>query len=281
MWKQLSKQLSEATAQTSRHLVHVGSETVAGRTGLVWAPGLVLTLARQASEGEPVPVTLPGGTEVSGTVRAWDSRTGLTLLAVEGAADPGWKVGALPAVGSLALTVAFPSPQGPEARLDLVRFVGGANDWARGVSLDGLIQTDGAAFPGFTGAAVVDPDGALLGLVAANGQGNGAFVVPAGDLKRMADGLVSGGSPKQAWLGVSTKPSGGQGAVLAGVEASGPADRAGWKAGDLLVRLADRPVKEPSDLVRALAGLTPGTEAPARLVRDGELKDLPVVPGGR
>jgi len=281
MWKQLSEDLSAATARTSRHLVHVGGDDVAGRTGVVWGPGLVVTLAREATEGEPVPVVLPGGTQARATVQAWDSRTGLTLLAVEGVADPGWTVGGLPPVGSLALTVAFPSPQGPEARLDLVRFVGGENEWSRGVVLQGLIQTDGAPWPGYSGAVVVDADGALLGLVAANRPGNGAFVVPATDLKRMADALVSGGSPKQAWLGVSTRPSGGQGAVLAGVEAASPADRAGWKVGDLLVRLADRTVKEPVDLVRALAGLDPGAEVSARLVRDGEVKDLAIVPGGR
>jgi S1-C subfamily serine protease len=281
MWKQLSEELSAATARAAGSLVHVGGEGVAGRTGVVWGPGLVVTLARQASEGEAVPVVLPGGAEGRATVKAWDSRTGLTLLAVEGVADPGWKVGALPKVGSLALTVAFPSPQGTEARLDLVRFVGGENEWARGVTLGALIQTDSTAFPGFTGAAVIDADGALLGLVANNHGGNGGWIVPVADLKRMADGLVSSGSPQRAWLGVSTRPSGGQGAVLVGVEGGSPAERAGWKTGDLLVRLADQPVKEPGDLLRVLAGLVPGAEATARLVRDGEVKDLRVVPGGR
>jgi len=241
----------------------------------------VVTLAREASEGESVPVVLPGGTPAQAVVKAWDSRTGLTLLGVEGVADPGWKVAGLPSVGSLALTVAFPSPQGPEARLDLVRFVGGENEWARGVTLGALVQTDGPSFPGFTGAAVVDSEGALVGLVANNHGGNGGWIVPVADLKPMADALVANGSPQRAWLGVSTRPSGGQGAVLVGVEEGSPADKAGWKTGDLLVRLADQVIKEPGDLIRVLAGLAPGAQVPARLVRDGEVKDLPVAPGGR
>ena len=111
MWKELSEELSAATAKTARGLVHVGGDDVAGRTGLIWADGFVVTLARQADDGEEVPVVLNGG-EVKATVHAWDSRTGLAVLKVAGASDPKWKRSAVPAVGSLALTVAYPSPQG-------------------------------------------------------------------------------------------------------------------------------------------------------------------------
>lgn len=281
MWKQLSEELAGATAKAAQNLVHVGGAGVSGRTGLVWGDGLVVTFARQAEDGEAVPVVLPGGTEVAGRVKAWDPRTGLAVLEVPGVSEPHWTIGALPAVGSLALTVAFPSPQGPEARLDAVRFAGPGGEWGRGVSLDGLIQTDGNPYPGFTGAAVVDADGALVGWVADNRPGNGGWAASAADLKRLADALVRGGSPAAAWLGVTTRPAGGQGLALAAVDPDSPAFRAGWKAGDLLVSLAGRPLREPSDLVGTLAGLTVGTEVPARLLRDGEVADWPVTPAPR
>lgn len=281
MWKQLSEELQAATAKTAAALVHVGGPGIPGRTALVWADGLVVTLARQAADGESVPVVLPGGAEGEATVHAWDPRTGLAVLKVPDLKAPAWVFAPQPAVGSLVLTVAFPSPQGIEARLDLVRYSGGASEWGQGVVLGGLIQTDGSAYPGFTGAAIVDPNGALVGFVAENRPGNGGFVVPSSDLAKLIETLVTSGSPKRAWLGVSTRPAGGQGLVLLGVDAPSPAATAGWLTGDLLVSLADQPLKDPATLVEVLATLVPGQTAPARLLRNGQVLDLPVVPGGR
>ena len=98
------------------------------------------------------------------------------------------------------------------------------------------------------------------------------------DLARLVGLLLKGGSPKPAWLGVSTRPTGGQGLVLLGVDEGSPADKAGWKAGDLLLSLADEPLREPSDLVRILVGLEPGVEVSARLLRNAEVHDWPVTP---
>ena len=280
MWKQLSDDLKNATAKAGAALVHVGGPGISGRTAIVWAEGLAVTLARQADDGESVPVTLPGGVGASATVHAWDSKTGLTVLKVPGVKAPGWKV-ATASAGSLVLTVAFPSPQGPEARLDLVRFAGTNTEWGRGVTLEGFFQTDANPYPGFTGAAVVDAEGSLVGFVAENRPGNGGFVVSAADLARLVAPLIEAGSPKQAWLGVSTRPAGNQGLVLLAVDSGSPADKAGWKAGDLLVALGGQPLKEPTDLIRVLAGLKPDVEVSARLLRDGEVHDWPVTPTTR
>jgi len=281
MWKQLSDELKTATAKAARALVHVGGRDVAGRTGVVWADELVLTLAQQARDGEPVPVVLPGGAEVTASVHAWDPRTGLAVLRVPGVADPKWVAGPVPSVGELALTVAFPSPQGPEARLDLVRFVASGTEWGRGVTLDGYFQTDGGSYPGFTGSVVVDSAGALIGFVAENRSGNGGFAVSAADLARLAAPLVAAGSPKQVWLGISTRPAGGQGLALLSVDSGSPADRAGWSPGDLLLSLAGRSLKDPKDLLGALSSLVPDGEVSARVLRDGEVHDWPVTPTSR
>jgi S1-C subfamily serine protease len=181
----------------------------------------------------------------------------------------------------LVLTVAFASPQGAEARLDLVRFVGHQSEWSKGVLLEEFFQIDGTAWPGFTGAVVVDSEGRLVGFVAENKSGNGGFVVGGTDFARLAEALIRTGSPRQAWLGVSTRPAGGQGLALLRVDEDSPAEKAGWKAGDLLVSLAGKALKEPGELVGVLAGLQPEVEVAARLLRDGQVIDKPVVPGGR
>jgi S1-C subfamily serine protease len=159
-----------------------------------------------------------------------------------------------------------------------VRFVGGTTEWGRGVSLEGFLQTDGGPFPGFTGAAVVDPAGSLVGFVTENRSGNGGFVVSAPDLARIVSVLLKSGTPKPAWLGVSTRPTGGQGLVLLGIDSGSPADKAGWKTGDLLLSMAGEALQEPADLVRILASLEPNVEASARFLRNTEVYDWPVTP---
>lgn len=280
MWKQLSDEIQAIVGASTPRLAHVGGAGIPGRTALIWADGVLVTLARQAQDGETVPVVVEGR-PTEATVRAWDPRTGLTLLSVPDVVARPWAQAALPGTGALVLTVAYPSPQGVEARLDLVRFVGGASEWGRGVSLQALLQTDGGAFPGFTGGAVVDEQGGLVGFVADNRSGNGGFVIPAADLAALVEKLLVSGSPRPAWLGVSTRPGGGQGLALVAVEPDSPAQRAGWRAGDLLVLLAGRPLREPQDLLQLLAGLEAGSEIPARLLRDGALVDLPVIAGAR
>ena len=120
----------------------------------------------------------------------------------------------------------------------------------------------------------------LIGWVVDNKSGNGGFVVSSGDLARLVDPLIKSGSPKRAWLGVSTRPAGGQGLVLLAVDSGSPAEQAGWKAVDLLVSLDGQALKEPADLVRVLGSLTPDQKVPARVLREGEVLELAVTPRG-
>lgn len=276
MWKEVSDQVAATTERVAAGVLHVGGPGVAGRTALVWAPGLAVTLARQATPGESVP--LAG--DQKATVKAWDRRTGLTLLEVPGLAAFGWLEAPLPRLGALVLTVAQPSPQGPEVRLEAVRFVVQGSEWAPGATLDHLVQTDGTPFPGFWGAAVVDSEGRLVGIVAGEGGGNRGFVVPFADLKARINALEAGRLVRP-WLGVSTRPTGGQGLVLLGVEDPSPAARAGWQPGDVVLALGTTVLRRPSDLVEALGRLAVGVEVEAKLLRDAVVIERPITPEGR
>jgi S1-C subfamily serine protease len=281
MWKQLSEEFSTATKKAALNLVHLGGPAIPGRTGLLWGNGLIVSLAREARDGESVPVVVPGGKEKTAKVKAWDSRTGLVLLEVSEVSSQPWLIAPVPGTGSFVLTVAYASPQGPEARLDMVRFIGQKTDWAHGVQLESFFQTDANPWPGFTGAAVVDNEGSLVGFVVDNKPGNSGLVVSAQDLNRLVEVLLKEGSPQKAWLGVSTRPAGGQGLVLLNVEAHSPAAKADWKPGDLLISLDGTPLKSPSDLEGVLSRLKPQKEVTAKILRDGQVLERPLVPGGR
>jgi S1-C subfamily serine protease len=82
----------------------------------------------------------------------------------------------------------------------------------------------------------------------------------------------------RGYLGVSTQPNqrGGRGALIAAVQRGGPAERAGITPGDVVVRLGDREIAQPSDLTAATIELEPGQRVAVTVQRNGrrETKDV-------
>jgi len=96
--------------------------------------------------------------------------------------------------------------------------------------------------------------------------------------------------PKKGWLGVSiqdvtekiakkNKLSAEEGAYINDVVDDSPADSAGLKEGDVIVKFADRDVYDSDDLVRTVSKTVPGTKASVTFIRGGEKKSLTVVVG--
>jgi serine protease DegS len=261
-----------------------------GRTALGFDGRLLIVPAFEASVGETLLILAPGGNEVEAKVKGFDPPRyrglGLAVLELSQAIpDSAWAAASVrPALGSLLLVAAYPSPEGPEIRLDALRFAGGEGENA-------YLQTDGAPFPGFAGGALVDPEGALAGFILADRGGNRGWALPASRAVALVASIASGQSSSRAWLGVSTVPveappelaalfgDGRSTALLvAGVEAESPAAKAGLRVGDILVSLGGRPIAEPADLMTALDVARPGSDLPIVILRSGEKKELAAKP---
>jgi serine protease Do len=65
------------------------------------------------------------------------------------------------------------------------------------------------------------------------------------------------------------------------VEPGSPAEKAGFKTGDVITRFDQKPVESGRDLSRAVAGMKPGTQTTATVVRDGQTQELTIVIGQR
>lgn len=66
------------------------------------------------------------------------------------------------------------------------------------------------------------------------------------------------------------------GALVLEVDEEGPAGRAGLKAGDVIVRVEDEDIEEPSDVTDALSDLEEGDEAKLTVIRKGVKQTLDV-----
>ncbi len=286
--KALSDSLADLASRATAKVFHVPS-SLGGRTALTFDGKLLLVSAQDAARGEAVAVLAPGGREVSATVAGFDAGLGLAVLELSAAvAEAAWTPAREEArLGSLVLVAAYPSPEGPEVRLDALRFSGGEGDAA-------YLQTDGAAFPGFAGAALVDMEGSIIAFQLADRGGNRGWAIPAARAAALVGDIVAAKSASRAWLGVSTVPiaapadaaaafgDGRESALLvSGVQSGSPAAAAGIRVGDILVSVGGAPLLGGEDLVAALAAATPGAELAVVVLRAGERRELRAVPEER
>lgn len=147
------------------------------------------------------------------------------------------------------------------------------------------IQTSAPINPGNSGGALVDLAGQVIGiptLAASDPQLGGAavgigFAIPSDTVTRIAPQLIATGkvtNSGRAALGVTVETvasASGQpaGVGVVKVTPGGPADKAGIRAGDVILSVAGKPTLSVDALVAALAGEKPGSTVPVEFTRNG------------
>jgi len=157
------------------------------------------------------------------------------------------------------------------------------------------IQTDAAINPGNSGGALVDANGAVIGVnssIASTGEASGSiglgFAIPSNEAKRIADELISTGTADHAWLGVTltdtTATADGTDRLAAGIQSvtSGtPAEDAGLQAGDAVTAVDGQPVDGAESLTAQLRERAPGTAVQLTVVRGGQQSTVTATLGTR
>jgi serine protease Do len=168
-------------------------------------------------------------------------------------------------------------------------------------SYNNLIQTDAAINPGNSGGPLVNARGEVIGIntLIARGSTIGVsieginFAIAIDGVTDILDQLIATGSVSRGWLGVqvaditpATAKSFGidptlVGALIAHVFPGDPADVAGIKDGDVVVRIGDTAIESADDLVREIALQGPNTTVQIELLRGGQTIQLDVALGER
>ena len=144
-----------------------------------------------------------------------------------------------------------------------------------------LIQTDACINPGNSGGPLINVDGELVGINVATrsgAQGIG-FALPIDDVKRVATEMMSTRRLALKWHGLVSGESwqGDQRRVVLGeVQPSSPAEAAGFRPGDQLIRVGDLAITSPLDVERALLDAQPGQPTRVLVRRDGRDQELPI-----
>ncbi len=272
----------------------LGTERI-GSGAVIRAPGapdnLVLTIGYLITEAETVWLIAADGRTIPGHALAFDQATGFGLVLALGKLDlPALELGdsSTLELGASAVMAAG----GGRARAIETKVVGRqefAGYWE--YLLDEAIFT-APAHPFWSGAALIGPDGRLMGtgsLILQQGDSRGQradmnMIVPIALLPPILDKLLAtgtSGEPPRPWLGLFVMESEG-GLVVGGLADGGPAERAGLKTGDHIVGVGEEEISEVAALWRSVwaAGL-PGVQVRLQVQRDEMPMTVRVTTGDR
>jgi len=286
----LSDSIAAVAALAEPWLVAVQAGPRAYVTGVAWDDGLIVTADQGLPTREEYSLVLPGGIAIAGRPVRREPALDLVLLRTDRPGMASRLVPARePALGSLVVIVGSDGDGMSTVRLSTIRqqprFEG------RGAILD---MTEARAEPG---ALVLDPIGAVLGILRADGDGT-VSILPQATIARFVERVPADGAPtppnpnrpvsvartghRRGWFGIALQPitvpeplvaRTGQtsGRLIVGITTGGPADEAGLRVGDVLLSLDGHGTNGTHSLRTILESTAIGTQIEARILRDNSV----------
>jgi len=257
--------------------------------------GYIVTNNHVVAEADEIKVNIQGGPEgVDAEIVGRDSETDLALIKIDVDKDlPVLEFGDSDAAKVGQWVVAIGNPFG----LDHSVTAGIISAKGRIIGsgpFDDFIQTDASINPGNSGGPLLNMDGKVIGInsaIIASGQGIG-FAIPSNMARRVIAQIKEGGKVSRGWLGVTIQDVSEdtakaldmdepRGALIANVIPDQPADKAGIKAGDVIVEVDGKSMADANELLRTIAGLSPGDSTRLTIWRKGDTKRIKVTLGER
>lgn len=302
----LSHNLAKAVEQASQAVVAVNARPRVATSGVHWRQGVVVSTNHTVKRDEEITVMLGDGRTVAATLAGRDPSTDLAVLRIDGDAGAESatektvqhtaKIGdaAQLKVGSMVLAVGRTDERGASASFGIISAAGAAWRTWRGGQIDQLLRLDLAIYLGFSGGALVDIQGHILG-INTSGLARGAGVaIPASTVNRVVDALLAKGRIARGYLGVGTQPvrlpdalqatlvpPTDTGLIVLSVESSGPAGRAGLLIGDIVFALDGAPLRDTDDVQKVLGPERIGQLVTASIIRGGASRELMITVGER
>jgi serine protease Do len=261
---------------------------------IISADGYVLTNAHVINAADEVIVKLSDKREFKAKIIGSDRRTDVALLKIDASGLPKVSIGDPNQLKVGEWVAAIGSPFGLENTMTagIVSAKGRALPQENFVP---FIQTDVAINPGNSGGPLFNLKGEVVGINSqiysrSGGSMGLSFSIPIDVAMNVSNQLKSGGKISRGWLGVSIQEitkdladsfgmKNTNGALVAGVEKNGPADKGGLDAGDVILKFDGKVINSSSDLPRAVGGVKPGKSVSVEVLRKGATKTLSVTVG--
>jgi len=262
-------------------------------SGVIVSPeGYLLTNNHVIEGADEIEVLLTDGRRASAKIVGSDPETDVAVLKINLDKLPVITFGSTDTlqVGDVVLAIGNPFGVGQTVTSGIISALGrnqlGIN------TFENFIQTDAAINPGNSGGALVDANGNLLGINTAIYSRTGGslgigFAIPVSTAQQVMEGLIRDGQVTRGWIGVEPRDLTPEiaetfnlpikeGVLITGVLQEGPASAGGMRPGDVVVKVADIPVANTSQLLAAVAALKPKTPATIGIQRGDQAMELKV-----
>jgi len=258
------------------------------------ADGYAVTNNHVVDKAEHVDITTDDGKTYSAKVIGTDDRTDVALIKVDGRNDFPYVhlSDKSPRIGDWVLAVGNPFGLGGTVTAGIVSAHG--RDIHAG-PYDDFIQIDAAVNKGNSGGPTFDMDGDVIGVNTAIFSPSGgnvgiAFDIPAYTVKAVVAQLKDHGVVTRGWIGVAIQPvtaeiadslgmKNARGALVSEPQSGSPAQKAGIKAGDVIVSVNGETVTDARNLARRISAMAPGTSVKLGVIRDGRENSYTVTLG--
>lgn len=272
-------------------------ENSLGSGVIVSAKGLILTNNHVIATADAIEVALSDGRKLTAKVVGTDPDTDLALIKVDADNLPAITFASSDKlnVGDVVLAIGNPFGVGQTVTQGIVSALGRTH---LGINIyENFIQTDASINPGNSGGALIDTEGNLVGINSAIYSRSGGsmgigFAIPATLARQVTEQIVAQGNVTRGWIGIeaqditpelaeSFRLKRAQGALIAGVLRTSPADKAGLRAGDILLAIEGKPVIDSGTMLNLIAALKPGQRATIQIARAEAVMNIPIVIGKR
>lgn len=285
--------LANTVAKIAPSIVAIHARRRIPASGVIWRSGYVIASDHTLRRDRDITVTFEDGRSANATIVGRDASTDLALLKLADDTAPAATHAAATATSSLrpghiVLAVGRPGTK-ITATLGTIHTIGGEWRTWQGGQLSELIRVDMAIHDGFSGSALVDTHGHVVGINSSILSRGAPATIPVATVNRVVDQLMAGGHIPRGWLGVGTQPvrlpervrseaslAQEVGLLVVNVASESPAERAGMFVGDTLLSLAGTATRDADDVLAILGPDTVGRTLTARLVRAGAVIELPV-----
>jgi S1-C subfamily serine protease len=253
--------------------------------------GFLLTNAHVVGSGRAGTASFADGSSAPFSVVGADPLSDLAVVRAGGSTPPPAELGEADnlVVGQLVVAVGNPLGLAGSVTAGVVSALGRSLPTRSGSAarlVEDVIQTDAALNPGNSGGALADSQARVVGInTAVAGIGLGLAVPVNATSRRIISALIQDGRVRRAYLGLVSVPGPlpaplrerfgrSSGLRVMEVVAGAPADRAGLRAGDLLLTAAGQPVEKAQDLQRLMFGDAIGRPLAITVMRNGALVDV-------
>jgi serine protease Do len=261
---------------------------------IISADGYILTNAHVVNDAEEVIVKLTDKREFKAKIIGVDRRSDVSLLKIDATGLPKVTLGDPAQLKVGEWVVAIGSPFGLENTVTagIVSAKGRALPQENYVP---FIQTDVAINPGNSGGPLFNLKGEVVGINSqifsrSGGYMGLSFAIPIDVAMDVQNQLKAGGKVTRGWLGINIQEitkeladsfgmKNTNGALVAGVEKSSPAEKGGLEAGDVILKFDGKPVATSSDLPRLVGATKPGKDVTVEVLRKGAIRNLTVKVG--